>query len=85
MKKPMEHQAPSGKHLDERERPATTRAFCLWGPKMEQTTEIDARRGAKVSQRVVRAPRRRNCIEQSTLDPEHEITVGGDHGRPGPK
>jgi hypothetical protein len=48
-------------------------------------TEIDARRGAKVSLRVVRAPRRRNCIEQSTLDPEHEIAVGGDHGGPAAK
>ena len=42
---------------------------------MEQTTAIDARAGAKVSQRVMRAPRRRNCIEQSTLDPEHEIAI----------
>jgi hypothetical protein len=52
---------------------------------MEQPAEIDARRGAKVSLRVVRAPRRRNCIEQSTLDPEHEIAIGGDHGGPAAK
>lgn len=46
-----------------------------------ETAETQARSPRKVSPRVVRAPKRRNCLEQSTVDPEHDIAVGGDHAR----
>lgn len=46
------------------------------------TADTHAREQRDGSRRVVRAPRRRNCIERSTVDPEHDIAIGGDHGRP---
>jgi hypothetical protein len=52
---------------------------------MQPTLESQARPPRRASQRVVRTPKRRNCIEQATFDPEHDIAIGGDHARVAPK